>query len=115
MDSNQQTLRLAGLPLNTQQSDVQHHFTERIKRKHGRRVIESVGPICDHANRSTKRTTVSFSSHNTAKKAFELEEANRRLSAEHGGAETVTLDASFLDLTTLHSANNPATGKPDIE
>lgn len=115
MESAQQTLRVAGLPSNTEQSDVEHFFTERIKRKHGHQIVESVGPICVHASRITKRTTVSFSSYNTAQKALELEEPMRRLIAENGGAETITLDASFLDLTTLHSSVNPETSKPDIE
>ena len=68
-----------------------------------------------HASRMTKRTTVSFSSYKTAQKALKLGELRRRLSAENGGAETITLDASFLDLTTLHSSVNPKTSKPDIE
>ena len=115
MESTQQTLRVAGLPTNTEQSDVKHFFTERINRKHGRQIVESVGPICAHGSRITKRTTVSFSSYKTAQRALKLGEPNRRLSAENGGAETITLDASFLDLTTLHSSVNPETGKPDIE
>lgn len=115
MVSTQQTLRVTGLPSKAKQSDVKHFFTERINRKHGRQIVESVGPICGHASRSTKRTTVSFSSSKTAQKALNLGEPNRRLTAENGGAETITLDAGFLDLTTLHSSINPATGKPDIE
>ena len=115
MISTQQTLRLAGLPSKTKQSDVMHFFTERINRKHGRQIVESVGPICGHPSRSTKHTTVSFSSYKTAQKALNLGEVSRRMIAENGGAETITLDASFLDLTTLHSSINPATGKPDIE
>lgn len=115
MESTQQTLRVANLPTKTEQNDVKEFFTERIKRTHGRQIVESVGPICSHASRVTKRTTVSFSSRKTAQKALNLEETQRRLNAVNGGAETITLDAGFLDLTTLHSSNNPATGKPDIE
>lgn len=115
MDSDQQTLRVAGLPSKTQTSDVQHFFADRIKRKHGRQIVEVVGPICDHSSRITKRTTVSFSSTNTAQKALNLEETSRQLMAEHGGREVINLDYSFQDLTTLHASNNPKTGKPDIE
>lgn len=115
MDSDQQTLRVAGLPSKTQTSDVQHFFADRIKRNHGRQIVEVVGPICDHSSRITKRTTVSFSSTNTAQKALNLEETSRQLMAEHGGREIITLDNSFQDLTTLHASNNPKTGKPDIE
>ena len=115
MVSTQQTLRVTGLPSKTQQSDVRQFFTERIKRNHGRQIVEFVGTICGHASRSTKRTTVSFSSYKTAQKALNLGETSRLFKADNGGAETITLDASFLDLTTLHSSNNPATGKPDVE
>ncbi|MCJ1265967.1 hypothetical protein MMC22_005849 [Lobaria immixta] len=115
MVATQQTLRVTGLPSKTQQSDVIHFFTERINRRDGRQIVESVGPICGHASRSTMRTTVSFSSSKTAQKALELGEPSRRLTAENGGAETITVDASFRDLTTLHSSNNPATGKPDVD
>lgn len=115
MASTQQTLRVTGLPAKTEQRDVIQFFTERIKRKHGRQIVESVGPICDYGSRITKRTTVSFSSCKTAQKALDLGELNRRFHAETGGAEIITLDASFRDLTTLHTSVNPATGKPDIE
>lgn len=115
MDANQQTLRITGLPPNCKESDVEHFFNERITRHHGRRVIERVGPISSYGSGITKRTTVSFSSRNTAQKALDLQEPNRRLSAENGGSGTITLDHTFLDLTTLHSSVNPETGKPDIE
>lgn len=115
MNSVQQTIRVTGLPPNASKTDVQNHFNERVVRKHGRQIVELVGPICDHSTRITKRTTVTFSSHNTAQKALNLEETSLRLIAESGGAETITLDHSFRDLTTLHTSNNPATGKPDIE
>ena len=115
MDSNQHTLRVAGLPPKTQTTDVQHFFKDRITRKHGHQIIEFVGQICDHSSRITKRTTVTFSSHNTAKKAIDLEKTKRLLRAESGGEETITLDYTFQDLTTLHASNNPTTGKLDIE
>lgn len=115
MDTIQQTIRVTGLPTNTSKTDVQQFFNERVVRKHGRQIVELVGPICDHSTRITKRTTVSFSSHNTAQKALNLEETSRRFIAESGGAETITLDHSFRDLTTLHATNNPTTGKPDID
>lgn len=115
MDSVQQTIRVTGLPTNASKRDVEQHFNERVDRKHGRQRVELVGPICDHSTRVTKRTTVSFSSHKTAVKALSLEETSRRLVAEAGGAETITLDHSFRDLTTLHTSNNPTTGKPDID
>lgn len=115
MDASQQTLRITGLPPNCEERDVEHFFNERIIRHHGRQIIERVGPISSHGSGITKRTTVSFSSHNTAQKALDLLETNRRLTAEKGGAGTITLDHTFLDLTTLHSSVNPETGKPDIE
>lgn len=108
--------RDTGLPSRVEQSDVKAFFTERIRQhRHGRQVVESVGPICSHVSRTKKRTTVSFSSRKTAQKALDLAEPHRRLSAENGGAETITLDAGFLGLTTIHSSTNPATGTPDIE
>lgn len=115
MDANQQTLRITGLPPNCEESDVKHFFNERIIRHHGRQIIERVGPISSYGSGITKRTTVSFSSRNTAQKALDLPETNRRLSAEKGGFGTITLDHTFIDLTTLHSSANPETGKPDIE
>lgn len=115
MDSVQQTLRVAGLPPKTQSADVYNFFNERINRRHGRHIVVFVGPVCDHSSRITKRITVSFSSRNTAQKALDLEETSRQLMAEQGGRETITLDHTFQDLTTLHASNNPSTGKPDIE
>lgn len=115
MDANQQTLRISGLPPNCEESDVKHFFNERITRSHGKQIIECVGPICSYGIGITKRTTVSFSSRNTALKALDLQETNRRLSAENGGSGIITLDHTFHDLTTLHSSVNPETGKPDIE
>ena len=115
MDSTQQTLHITGLPPNTQERDVRSFFEERIKRKHGRQVVEVVGPICGQSSRTTKNTTVSFSSPRTAQKALSLEETSRKLLAEQGGSETISLNSSFKDLTTLHSSDNPDTGRPDIE
>lgn len=115
MDTNQQTLRITGLPPKCEERDVEQFFNERITRHHGRQIIERVGPISSYGSGITKRTTVSFSSHNTAQKALDLQETNRRLSAEKGGSETINLDHTFLDLTTLYSSVNPDTGKPDIE
>lgn len=115
MDADQQTLRITGLPSNCEESDVEHFFKERIQRHHGRQIIERVGPICSSGSDNTKRTTVSFSSRNTAQKALDLPETNRRLSAENGGSGTIILDHTFIDLTTLHSSVNAETGKPDIE
>lgn len=115
MDANQQTLRITGLPSKCVESDVEHFFNERIQRHHGKQIIERVGPISSYRGGSTKRTTVSFSSRNTAQKALDLPETNRRLTAENGGSEIITLDHTFIDLTTLHSSVNPETGKPDIE
>lgn len=115
MDSNQLTLRVTGLPPNTQEKDVRDFFVERISRKYGRQIVEVVGPICAQSNRSTRSTTVSFSSPKTAQKAISLEETSRKFHAENGGSETITLDSSFRDLNTIHSSDNPNTGKPDIE
>lgn len=115
MDANQQTLRITGLPQYCEESDVKQFFNERIQRQRGRQIIERVGPISSYGSGITKRTTVSFSSCNTAQKALDLPETNRRLSAENGGSGTITMDHTFIDLTTLHSSVNPETGKPDIE
>lgn len=115
MDANQQTLRITGLPPNCTESDLLHFFKERIQRHHGKQIIEGVGPISSHGSDNTKRTTVSFSSRNTAQRALGLPETNRRLSAENGGSGIINLDHTFIDLTTLHSSVNPETGKPDIE
>lgn len=110
MDSKQQTLRLTGLPQLTQIEDVENFFVDRIGR-----VIESVGPISQSAMSQKMQTTVSFSSHQAAKQALKLEHAKRRFTAVKGGAEYITLDHGFEDLTTLHTSDNPVTGRPDIE
>lgn len=115
MEATQQTLHITGLPPSTQETDVRSFFEERIPRKYGRRIVEVVGPICTQSSRVTKNTTVSFSSPKTAQKALSLEETSRRLFADHGGSETISLNSSFKDLTTLHSSDNPDTGRPDIE
>lgn len=115
MDANQQTLRITGLPPNCEEKDVEHFFNGRIQRHRGRQIIERVGPISSYGGGITKRTTVSFSSRNTAQKALDLPETNRRLTAENGGSGTISLNHTFVDLTTLHSSVNPKTGKPDIE
>ncbi|KAL9044596.1 MAG: hypothetical protein Q9214_002279 [Letrouitia sp. 1 TL-2023] len=108
------TLRVTDLPSNTTENDVKSFFEDRIQRSHGKQVVEAVGPICSAAN-STRSTTVSFCSHNAAQKALDLKPSNRRLTAFDGGASTLNLDDSFSDLTTIHYAANPETGKPDIE
>ena len=114
MDSEQQTLRITGLPQSTQIEDVENFFGDRIRNK-GRKIVESVGPISQSAMSQKMQTTVSFSSHEAAKQAFELELANRRLTAVKGGAEVITLNHGFEGITTLHTSNNPVTGRPDIE
>ena len=114
MDSKQQTLRVTGLPSLTQTGDVEIFFRDRIPSK-GRRIIESIGPISQSAMSEKLQTTVSFSSHEAAKEALKLQHANRRLTAIKGGAEHITLNHNFEDLTTLHVSMNPETGRPDIE
>lgn len=114
MDSTQQTLRVTGLPYLTQIEDVENFFSDRIQYK-GRKIIESVGSISQSAMSQKMQTTVSFSSHEAANKALKLGHANRRLTAVKGGAEYITIDHGFEDITTLHTSNNPVTGRPDIE
>ena len=114
MDSRQQTLRMTGLPSSTGYEDVKNFFEDRIKRK-GLQIIESIGPITQDAMSRKMQTTVSFSSHDAAKQAFQLEHSRRRLVAVKGGAEYISLNHSFEDITTLHASANPVTGHPDIE
>ena len=115
MDSKkQQTLRMTGLPLSTEAEDVENFFDDRINRK-GRRIIESIGPISQDSMSQKMQTTVSFSSRDAAQQALELEFANRRFMAVNGGAEYITLNHDFQEITTLHTSKNPATGRPDIE
>ena len=114
MDSKQQTLRVTGLPRSTQIEDVENFFRDRIQSK-GRQIIESIGPISRGAMSQKMQTTVSFSSYEAAKQALKLEHANRRLTAIKGGAEHITLNHNFEDVTTLHTSTNPKTGRPDIE
>lgn len=114
MDSKQQTLRMTGLPSSTQAEDVKNFFDERIKRK-GLQIIEAIGPISQDAMSQKMQTTVSFSSHDAAQQALELEPARRRLMAVNGGAEYISLNHSFEDITTLHASANPVTGHPDVE
>lgn len=114
MDSKQQTLRMTGLPTSTQIIDVENFFRVQIERK-GRQVIESVGPISQDAMSRKMQTTVSFSSPDAAQQALKLEYARRWFTAVNGGAEYISLNHDFEDMTTLHSSANPATGQPDIE
>ena len=114
MNSNQQTLRVYGLPPLTQARDVEDFFNDRIERG-GRQIIESIGPISQDAMSKKMQTTVSFSSHDAAKQALRLERAKRRLRAVKGGDGDVTLNHDFQDITTLHTSQNPDTGRPDIE
>ena len=114
MDSRQQTLRMTGLPPFAQVEDVKHFFNDRIRNK-GRQIIESIGPISQDAMSQTTQTTVSFSSHDVAQLALDLEYSNRRLVAINGGAENVALNHDFKDISTLHTSKNPVTGRPDIE
>lgn len=114
MDSKQQTLRMTGLPSSTQIEHVENFFGERINRN-GRRIIETVGPISQDAMSRKMQTTVSFSSHDAAQQALNLEYSRRRLIAMNGEAEYIALNHEFEDITTLHSSANPMTGHPDIE
>ena len=114
MDSKQQTLRVTDLPPSTQTEDVENFFRDRFQSK-GRQIIESIGPISRSAMSRKMQTTVSFSSHEAAKEALKLEYAKRRFTAIKGGAENITLNHKFDDITTLHVSMNPKTGRPDIE
>ena len=113
MDSRQQTLRMTGLPPSTHREDVENFFGDHVKRK-GRQIIESIGPISQDANTANRKTTVSFSSHDAAVDALNVEHTKRRLVTVHGGADIVSLDLSFEDITTLYSSANPQTGQPDL-
>ena len=114
MDSKQQTLRMTGLPSSTRIEDVKNFFSERIDRK-GRQIIETVGPISQDAMSRKMQTTVSFSSHDAAQQALDLEYSRRRFVAVNGEAEYIALNDKFEDITTLHTSANPVTGHPDIE
>lgn len=117
MDSKQQTLRMTGLPSSTQVEDVKNFFLDRIIVKTAQ-IIESIGPISGIALSKLKQTTVSFSSHDAATKAFRLEHASRRFTSHSGDQAYISLDYDFLDITTLHSCANPKDAKnshPDIE
>lgn len=105
---------MTGLPTSTQIADVENFFNDRIDRK-GRQVIDSVGPISQDAMSRKMQTTVSFSSPDAAQQALKLPYARKRFTAVNGGAEYISLNHDFEDLTTLHSSANPATGQPDIE
>ena len=113
-NEQQQTLRVTGLPWLTQTKDVKKFFRDRIPSK-GRQIIESIGPLSPAAISQTMQTTVSFSSHEAAKRALELEHASRRLTRVEGGSEYITINHGFEDITTLHTSINPETGRPDIE
>lgn len=114
MDSKQQTLRVTGLPASTRIEDVKNFFSDRIERK-GRQIIETVGPISQDAMSRKMQTTVSFSSHDAAQQALNLEYSRRRFISIKGEAEVITLNDKFEDITTLHISANPQTGRPDIE
>lgn len=115
MDSKQQqTLRMTCLPPSTQVEDVKNFFIDRIDRK-GRQIIETVGPISQDAMSHKMQTTVSFSSHDAAQQALDLEYARRRFVNMKGQAEFITLNDKFENITTLHTSTNPVTGHPDIE
>lgn len=114
MDSKQQTLRMTGLPSSTRSEDVKNFFSDRIERK-GRQIIETVGPISPDVMSRKMQTTVSFSSHDAAQQALDLEESRRRFISVNGEAEYISLNDEFKDITTLHSSANPVTGHPDIE
>ncbi len=114
MESKQQTLRMTGLPPSTQFQDLGNFFSDRIQRR-GRQIIESIGPISQDAMSRKMQTTVSFSSRDAAQQALNLEYARRRFTAVNGGAEYISLNHDFQDITTLHTSANPVTGHPDIE
>ena len=115
MHDTQQTLRVGGIPLSFDSDDVHQFFRDRIRRSHGRQIVESVGCLCQSLNGTSKSTTVSFSSPNTAKKALALQQSSRQLRTAGGGTNIISLDHEFLDLTTLYVSLNPRTGKPDVE
>ena len=102
------------MPPSTETGDVETFFRDRISSK-GRQIIESIGPISPGAMSQKMQTTVSFSSHEAAKEALKLEYAKRRFTAIKGGAEYITLNYNFEDITTLHISTNPKTGRPDVE
>ena len=111
MNSNQQTLRMRGLPLGVDEDDIVQFFGDRIRKSPGKKIVRSIGPLYYDGNTASVSTTVTFSSHNTAQKALQLDRHQRTFRKFH----CVELDHEFKDITILHSSNNPQTGRPDVE
>ena len=115
-----QTVRLRNLPAKTVIADVHNFLIDKnIITTHAQ---ASVGPICDQAESALKQTTVSLLVHpDYYSQVLALPEARRNFTCQDGfGADparssVIDIDNHFFDLTTIHSSNNPATGKPDIE
>lgn len=110
MDSNQQTLRVRGLPLTVDEEDVEQWFGDRIKKSAGKKIVQRVGRLCHDPTTDSYTTTVTFSSNNTAQKALSLGYLERNFRNA-----LLELDHQFDNITTLHKSNNPRTGKPDVE
>lgn len=119
-ERSHQTVRIRGLPEKTVTADIHSFLLNRNIIVTASQAI--VGPICDQAESCLKQTTVSFTSQqDCAAKVLGLAQNHRqftcvdRTPSSQGRTTVVEIDTHFMDMTTICSANNPATGKPDIE
>ena len=115
-----QTVRIRGLPEKTTTADV-HSFLLN------RNIIATtsqafVGPICDQNDSALKQTTVSFPSQmDCCAKILSLAQDPRQFTcsdrspSSQGRSTLIDVSSEFMDMTTIYSAKNPVTGKPDIE
>jgi hypothetical protein len=115
-----QTVRIRGLPERTVTADIHSFLLNRNVIATPSQAI--VGPICDQAESTLKQTTVSFTSQQDCiAKVLGLAQNHRqftcidRTPSSQGRTTVVEIDNDFMDMTTIWSANNPATGKPDVE
>ena len=109
MASSRRTLRVTGLPNETDPDRVKRHILDRIKPMNDDDLHVRAVHLHDRIS-ATCCATVTFRSYEHYHRALNLEAPSRRL-----GSRTVQIDEHFRDLTTLYSSDNPETGKPDVE
>lgn len=120
--SNGLTVRVQNLPSTTNQTsmgDISRFFNNRLGRNNQAAIAEDgVGPLITEVNRTTKQTTVTFTSLEIKKAALkDLDEIN--FVPSQGGQDTrIHIDDDFLGLTVLYEAadsNVECVCSPDID
>ena len=106
------TIRISNLPPETEANDVRRFFDSRVGKTGTVVASNGVGQVITQAKRTTKQTTVTFTTSEWKKKAIQVCH-DTRFSAERGnGTRVVSVEDEFMGLTPLFVSES---GTPNLE